>query len=716
MIARLLLLIATASLAFDSDLPESEPVSAPQSQPASQLALPADAPTRELSAASQPASDETFVAPPKKPRGPWFEMWDLAAELGIDAHWDRRQTLVDTRQGTRDRQTDSQFRLEETFGLAGRGTLLDPNLLRYDFNIRSGLTQERFRESRSGPDRSADPNGGLLEYDIHATFLPAGKLSGNLYASKLDDRVSRRFLPSLDRERERYGAELLFSDDKLPMRLAFESLYEELLSPVRRSDDDERTHERSVDYEATWRSSDRHELRLNYNYADRDEQYSGGPTTYDTTRSYLTLDDLLRFGKDDRSRLETIARIQSEGGDLARDQFEIAPRLHLQHTDKFATDYGVQYLKDSYEGIDVEQSRADVGGSLRWSDALDSSFNLYALTRNAEHGRDTDEWGATGTLGFHRDNSLGRFSTNLTYNHARQSADFGDDEGVVVNESVTLRDPLPTYLAQTQVRRASIVVLSSDRRRTYLAGRDYLTIQSGSYTALRRSPGGRINDGDTVLVSYVYRTRQDFTLDRDRVDLRVQQDFKGGWTPYYAGSLQYENLDNDDAFGLRPRDVDRHRIGLNYKQPRWSAGAELEYNYDSIDPYLAGHFNTDITLLHKGPHDLSVRGTYSYFDFHGLGGLSAHDAGLLDLGLAYRATLSSAVEASATAAYRYEDDSLDGITRGVDLSAGVDWRIGLFTARFEIEYDLLDLPNSTDGTVAAWIKLRRGIPIIADSR
>jgi len=266
------------------------------------------------------------------------------------------------------------------------------------------------------------------------------------------------------------------------------------------------------------------------------------------------------------------------------------------------------------------------------------------------------------------------------------------------------------------VRRISIVVTDAGRTRTFLLGRDYNVVQVGRYTWLNRVPTGRITDGQTVIVNYLYRTANGFELNRDRLDYRIQQAFKSGWTPYYAMSLQEEDIDRTRFVSYQARDINRHRAGVDYRQPRWSAGGEFEYNDDAIDPYKGVHLRADATLLEKAPHTLSGRGNFSFLRFDGSGDLQPHEASLLDLGTSYRFLLDPNWDVGVTAAYRYEDDSLYGITHGVDFNAGLNWRLGQFTASLEFEYDLLDLPGSSDGTIAVWIKLRRGIPLIGARR
>ncbi len=668
-------------------------------------------------------------------RGPLMRFEELTLDIGYDASYLRRSVRTDgAGRGPRGfEQRNTAQRMFETVGLRGLGDIGGERFLRYQFDLRGGFIQERYDETRPGPDLSNDPNGSLLQYDARATLFPAGKLSANFAATKLNDRLPRPFLPSLDRNRERYLTELLFNDRVLPMRLAFESNYEELLSFTPQLEDDEQRGNRRVEYEATWQPSDDQELRLDYEYDDRSEEYSGGDTRFDTVRNYVTLNHMLRFGSDRRSRLDTVARFQDESGDLARDIYEIAPQLRLQHTDTLATVARGQYFSESFDGLMRELYRGDLGLNYAPSERLDTTLNTYAITQRAEADGDIDEWGAIASAAYNRENRLGRFSANATYNHAWQRSDEDGEFGVVVSEAVTFRDPLPVFLAQTDVQRISILVTDAARRRTYLVGRDYTVVQIGRFTALTRVRNGRITDGESALVSYRYRVSEGYELVRDRLDFRVQQEFKNGITAYYAGSLQEEDIDRTRFLNYLPRDVNRHRAGLTYRKSRWSVGGELEYNDDAIDPYRAAHLRGDATLIDKQPHTLSARGSASQFRFTGAEGqwgrgrglldgplgrdnLLERDTTMLDLGLAYRAALSSTLEANASAAYRFEDDTLFGRTHGVDLSAALTWRIGKFFASFEVEYDYLDLPGSRDGTLAVWIKLRREIPLLGAAR
>ncbi len=649
-----------------------------------------------------------------------FDFEALTLELGFESAYDRRHVTQETRTSRRRtptyRQTNRATRFEETLGLRGSGSLIDEKVATFDFGLEGGWTQEHFEEVAPGPDRSERPDGSLFNYDLDFTFFPRGKLSASAYAKRLDSRVPRAFQPSLDRTLERYGAGLYFSDPKLPMRLTFEHTWDELTSRTADLLDDEQRGRDTVHYEATWQIDQHHSLRLDYEYVDRREEYSGTNTRFDTTRHYLTLQHTLQFGHKNRSRWETLARFQEESGDLARDNAEVSTRLRLQHDDKLSTNWAAQFLRDAFEELTTTTWRGEGGIAYEWDKDFVTSMQLYGLQQQVDANADILEWGGLANVSYARENAWGRFSTNLSYNYVRTDTHDGDRGGIVIAEAVTFRDPLLTYLAQADVDPRSIIVTDATRARTYLGGRDFIALQVGRYTALRRLPNGNIADRETVLVSYTYRARDDYDLQRHRIDFRMQQQFEGGLKPYYALSIQDEELDNPNRLRFAGRNVNRHRIGLTYEQKRWSVGVEYEYNDDAVDPYQAIHANGDVVLWHAARNQLDGKTTFSRFWFDGSNELTPRDTTLVDAGLSYRHLLARDLEANASAMYRYEDDSLFGVTHGIDLTSALEWRIGYFSLRFEAEYDVLDLPGSRDDTLAVWIKLKREIPLIERRR
>ncbi len=639
---------------------------------------------------------------------------ELSVNLGFESGLERRTVRTDRLGLRRPRfaQTDRSYTFQETLGLESRGNLIDERTILYDVAATWGLSQERFKESKPGLNLTSEPDGTILEYDVALQAFPAGKVSANAFASQLDDRLPRPFLPSLDRRRERYGAGLTYNDPVLPMELAFEHVFDEFSSGRRDLVDEEELGEDSLRYEATWQPDEHHSLNLQYEYERRSEQYSGTPARFDTTRNYLALDHALDFGDRRQHRLDTYIRLEDEDGDLARDAFEFSPQVRLRHTDKLSSTHRAQFLRESFFEIDASTVRGDLSLDYQPLDNLTATAGFYGQRQNVSDNPDIGEWGGLIDLSYHQPNRLGRFSADLSYLHSETDTDGGDHDGVVVNESVTFRDPLPAQLAHPYVNLTSILVSDERRAIVYLPGIDYVVLQIKDVTVLQRIPTGRILDRQTVFVSYTYRVLENFFVRRDRIDLRLRQELGKGWEVYHAFSFQDEAIDRQASYVYRDRDIHRHRIGLECRRDRWSTGAEYEINDDSIDPYQAMHLSGDVVFWQEAPHELDGRTTFSFFRFDGEDFLPPRDTSLLDLGLSYRYLLANNLEAAATGAYRFQSDSIYGETNGFDLRGTLSYRIGLFTLLVETEYDVLDLPYSTDDSFGVWVKLRRDIPVI----
>lgn len=649
-------------------------------------------------------------------RPPVITVDNLSIGLDFEAEYQRRTVRTDAAGQRRPRfdQDNRQSRFEETLSLSADGNILGERVLLYDAMIRGGLAQDRFDESAPGFqfDEGTSPSGAIFEYDLRLQAFPAGKVSATGYASQLDDRIPRPFLPTLDRTRERYGAGLFYNDPKLPMRLTYDHLFDTLDSGSRYLQDQEEQGEDTLRYELTWQPTDDHALSLEYEYERRSDRYSGTETRFDTTRNYLSLIDVINFGPEKRSRLETLLRLEDESGDLARDTYEFAPRLRLQHTDSLWTDYRFGALEQRYGELEVATHRGDWDITHQWDDLLTSTLGFYGLQQDAKSDADVQEWGGLLNFAVTKENDLGLFSGNLAYTHSQTRYDDGRQQGIVLDESVTLRDPLPTYLAQRNIDRFSIIVRSATGVRIYLEGRDYLVIRTGEFHALKRLPTGLIVDRETVRVSYAYAAFEDLTIARDRIDMRIQQDFENGLIPYYALNWQDERIDEQPFPIGHDRNVNRHRVGAIYRRPAWSVTGEYEFNDDSIDPYQAMHLTGDVTLFQNDRHQLNSRGAASYFRFEGQRALEVRYVSLVDLGLNHRYTLAQNLESNSAALFRFQNDSLFGETQGVDLTTDVSYRIGQFTILVEAEYDMLDLPSSTDNSLALWLKVRRDIRII----
>ncbi len=367
--------------------------------------------------------------------------------------------------------------------------------------------------------------------------------------------------------------------------------------------------------------------------------------------------------------------------------------------------YKYQFNRERYEGLDVETQRLDFQLVHQMYTNLTTSLNVFALYEDVEDDINTTQYGTSVDLQYNRRNRFGHLYANLALAYDTEEVDGDNGTRVILDEAQTFRDPVAVALRNRNVVPGSVVVTDTSNRRIFQRGPDYLITTQGNVTRLSRVRTGRINDTDTVLVDYLIRTPADGQLDTVRVDLSIEQRFTGGMTPYYR--LSYRNQEDDDSTGfLRRADrTNHHRMGVNYEAKRYSLGIEFEIFDDTVDPYDAFHANGVLHILQSPDHSLDTSTRLSRLFFEG--GVDRRNVTMIDVELDHRWRLSDSWSTVERAAFRFEDDSVDGITRAWDLSAGVEYAVGDLSGEITLEYDRLQLPHSEEDNFGVYFRVRR---------
>ncbi len=661
---------------------------------------------------AQARSEQSATAPDDRPPPVDSRVAAGADRLGLDRvdfslelSGEYEQRRVRTEQGPysrRTRQTNSWGRLEEVGRLGLDGYLFDRDIFSFSGDIGLGLTQERSKERFDGWERTDSFDGTLAEFDVRADLFSGGAVSGNVFALQARDRYARPFLPSLRERRSEYGAAVYLNDDVLPMEWRFEHRDVDR-DGSRRDFDNERVVQDYFAYRATWNHRPDHTLRLDFEYDDREERYSGGTYRFDTQRYQLRAEDTWTFGDGGRHRLDTVVRYQQEAGDVARDLFEAGPRLTLKHSDTLTTFYQYQYSREKLGQYDIDLHRFDAGLTHQLFTNLTTTVNLFGLKEDIKDDSETDEFGGNIDWAYTRENALGVFSGDLGLTHELEWTRGGATR-VQLRESGTFRDPLPVVLARQGAWTPSILVWDSTRTRLFVRGRDYVVVQRRGATLLFRSLLGRIRNNQSVSIDYVYLEDRDARRGTTRVDARLQQAFNNGWTPYYAFESRWEDRDSSRGTPLRENDLHRHRLGVKYERPRWSAGGELELLRDNIDPFIAYRAYGDVALLRRPAGAIDARLDVSHFFFSRD---ADRDVILVEGTIDGRYDWSRRAGGFGRATYRYEDDRWRGIVHGVDVETGAELRWGPYTVVASVEYDLLNLAESHEDGFGVWLKVRR---------
>ncbi len=663
------------------------------------------------------AADEPSGADDAPPPQPYFSLHRLDAFMELEA--DYRHSRVDS--GSRSlfepgrNQTNREWGFEERIGFRLGATVLDPSFITLGGELSFALTQDHYEEYGNWFDTRRDNDSGyLLQYDLRADFFTGKKLSGSFYGLRQDDRITRRFQPTLDQRRTGFGTSWTWADDTLPMELSYDFLETDRWGN-RDKRDDERFIEQTLSYGATWIIDKHDTLKFSFEHAETEQEYQGDFQQFETTRDLFTLDHELAFGDQYQHTFQTLVHWQEESGDFARDFFEIGPQLTLRHSDTLQTIYKYQFNRERYAGLDIETQRADFQLIHQIYSNLTTTVNAFALYEDIENDINTTQWGGSVDWQYNRRNPYGHFYANLALAYDTERIRGENGVRVVLDESHTFRDPVAIMLRNPDTVPYAIVVTNTCNRRVYTPGSDYLVYTQGNYTRIRRLRGGRIEDGQTILVDYQYRTPTTNQIDSFRVDFSVEQRFTGGLTPYYRFS--YRNQEDRPSFGFPQRAdrTDHHRIGVNYKLDRYTFSTEFEVFDDTIDPYEAFHLNGMVHLIQTRDHTLDASTRFSRYYFSG-GYDYNRDVTMIDVELDHRWQIAERLSTVERVTYRLEEDSVAGTTQGWDVTIGFQYEIGDLTTELTLEYDRLDLPYSDDEDFGVYFRLRRELGSLIATR
>lgn len=646
----------------------------------------------------------------------FFHLTELEGSFQLQSEfdWRRVETPRDNlfRPWRGRRQTDREWRLEETVGLRFAGDVVYPELLTYDVLLRLGLDQVRATEQDFYATQRDHDQGWLTEYDVRIDVLSQRPINFNLFATREDQRIDRRFLSSLRRDMWRTGATVRWDNDRFPMELTFEHLRDRYTG---NSDlfDDEDFEDTLVRYSGTLNITEHHQLQVDAEHGRLNQKYSGSDVEFNTTRTVLNLDDRLQFGSEHQHLFEILFEYEEDRGDLPRDHLTVVPQLTLKHSDALSTRYRYQYSRDRFEYVLLRSHRLDFGLTHRLGDKLTTTGDVFFERETSNDGMTRYGYGTAVRSTYRRKNRWGVFSATAghTYDNTRIWHD--QRSATAIDETIFFQDPLPVFLAHPHVVTNSIVVTDAARTRVFVAGRDYVVSVRGIYTALFRVRTGRIADRQSVLVRYRYRTADKMTAHTHQIDLRVQQDFDSGWTPYYAGNVQFQDLSFSGTVRVEADKQNRHRLGATYRANRWSAGGEIEFNDETIDPYNALHGHADWSILTGYPNQLDLRVGASQYWFRQF---DRRRTSIVDISLDYRRPLFAGADFNARGAYRYEHDSALGETHGIDVKTGVECRIGELTINCDVEYDKLSVADANDDGLSVWFRLRRDFPDLLGQR
>ena len=517
----------------------------------------------------------------------------------------------------RSRQAQSGFR-NEIFVMT-HSYIYHPNLMTLDLGGGPILHSESF----AGDTGAARARGALYNLTARATLLRDKPYTGSLFFSHLNPTVSVAPGQVLTQENTRYGFDfsVLAAASPLPVQAGFTRSHSQGRGADRLVDD--RVDQFNLSASRSY--GDLGSTQVQYQTSHQSSQ-SGSqnlPIQSSTASHHaVNVDTRLQFGDKRQYDIANLVSFNTQGYALGSGALsELRDRrfmldLRARHSDKLLSHGMYNYGHSSQGDLDSVTQAAAAGLSYWPTAGLETSVGVRG-DNNRTRQFVAQSLGADGSFRYEQPLpvGVGQISYGARYDSRSQQAQ--SSQTSVLGERITLSGVTYTALTHAHVTVGTPVVSNAGRTQTFVAGVDYLLTVVGTETRLQRLIGGRILDGEQVLVDYAYDVGGTYAYNQFDQTLNLNWNlsrFLNGYFRYFASAPRLAS--GSPSFPLN--DVKSSIYGLRADLPfnaglpiTVGGGIEFENRHETVSPYqrMANdlYIQTDEPLLGLGNLRASLR-------------------------------------------------------------------------------------------------------------
>jgi len=385
---------------------------------------------------------------------------------------------------------------QERVGLRNTGTRFGRGVLTVNFGVDLGFEQRRLSV---GGEPSEGGRGRLHGFDVTATILPRKSFDLTLVANRLENLTPVEFAGNRRLRTSSQGLSMRFGGQAFPGQLRVRNSHLESVSEfgtrVRGLDQ----RQRSVSYSGQNRW-DRQQLHTFFQIRDVRDRVT--PTSSNETLS-ANLGHTVELLVPDLATLRSTVSYFDRGGALNSTTIHVNEDLRLRHRENLWT--GLQLELRSLDNFSGQSSNSWRGHAwLRHSlwESLETEFRVSTKHVTSDHGY-SDLGEARLRLRYKKNVPLsGRLRGSLTVGYADRDNLRGDGEEFVSQERHTARFGVPFLLDRPRPVAGSLVVTDELDATIYEEGIDYELRFFDEFAEIFSLPGGRIVDGQQILVDY----------------------------------------------------------------------------------------------------------------------------------------------------------------------------------------------------------------------
>ncbi len=618
---------------------------------------------------------------------------------------------------TRDRRYDQQSKtgggrskssetiMEENVKLTLDGFVYHPNFLEFAIGGLLGLTQEDFEDTFGGRTRKSGDDGTIREFDFQGRFLQKKNYPGTVSARRYRSIQPRPFRPSLEVTTENYGLTWQYVSPKTPASFQFNRT-EVTLDP--RSDDEESGLQINsmLRFETAYRFNT-HNI-LSFTFVRNEVEEQPFELIYDSNE--LTFKHRLDFGPSHFHRFDSEFVLFNQKGTFDVERIRWREALRLNHSESLRSWYIFEFLdrtQGTLAGVPpIEETSYSLSGTLEHKlyDSLVSQFNVFGQRQEFGTGLNIDRYAGQASFDYRKNNRWGVLRSNYRARFQQEDRQGGAQRVEVLDERHTFRDPEFVTLIGANIETGSIRITADDRVTSFQAGRDYSVRAVGDTIEIERLPMGTIQDGQEVLIDYVFTVGGDFMLETIDQSFFLRQDFNFGLSPYYRLRKQDQTITPAGALGVTPDDITAHTAGLEYREGPLTLQAEYEDHESTINPFDAIRLNAGYTRRFDSGARGSLKARWSKFNRLPP---NDRDTRFFTVEARYRHPIKRTFAIEGSVLYRNENDSLNGNEEGVDFDLALEWKVRNTDIRVTYEYGKVDDPFTNNESSALFVQIRR---------
>ncbi len=601
------------------------------------------------------------------------------------------------------KSTEMTFR--ETVGLEVTGYSYHPNLLEFTAAGVFGLLQHEFDEAAAGFHETGRDSGPILEFDLAGNFLKEKKYPGTVYASRQQGLEPRLFRSAVETTVTEYGLQWRYLSERVPTSFQF-NYVDILLDPLATQEEDSQRTDTDFRFETGYNFSDHNKFALLYEH----EIVSERPNVLDYDSDEVTFSHRLDFGEQQRDRLDSELNYFVQRGTFDVERLRWRENLWLEHSDTLRSSYRFEAIdrkRGSLVDLPTLHERSyHVSGMIehRLFQSLVSQLHGFAWFQDFDSGAQVDLYGVDGGLDYRKTNPWGVLRANYRAELEQEKRSGGAANAEIRDEQHTFQDPNPITLTNSNIVAGSIVITALDGSTHYQLGSDYLVRYLGTRVEIERVLTGRIADGETVLIDYVFNLGGNFTLDTVSQNFAIRQDFAFGLSPYYRLRWQDQTVSPRSATGAVPEDITAHVLGADYRWRMFRIGGEYEHHDSTINPFEAVRFSGGYSQRFKSGAKGSVRAGWQSTSH---GDPRDRETQYLSVEGRYRHPFTRRLTFEGAVLYRDGDDTLSGPNRGFDVDLSLEWFIRQTELRVTYDFGQFEDNFARNDSSTFFFQIRR---------